>query len=138
MYYESQSTIGKLFRLIDLPAVQIVRRAVHFQQRHMEHADSDDTGEERARVLVEFCAFKGPSPRRAAVWDAVRRRVAAFIDTSSEACSIDEVFDAWQLYCSYVSQLRGICAECTLTYGREAMLTEEEAVVSRRLPSLRD
>lgn len=62
------------------------------------------------------------------VTNAVQDRVADFIQTDDY--DDDTIIGIWELYNTYVSQLRAICADHTLSHTRSAMLTEEEAVVS--------
>ena len=123
-YYQSTRAIGRLFRSIDLPAIRTARRAVHYQQQHMVGGGSGT----HADVLSGFIRAR---PRQVdTIWPAVRQRVAQFINASRAAYSSDEVLSVWDLYNSYVSQLRVICTENTISYARDSMLAEEEAVVS--------
>ncbi|OBZ79741.1 putative RNA-dependent RNA polymerase 1 [Grifola frondosa] len=58
---------------------------------------------------------------------AVQHRVSEFISTDDY--DDDTITGIWELYQSYVSRLRAICADHTLSHSRSAMLTEEEAVI---------
>ena len=119
-YYRSETAIGKLFRAIDLPAVQTAQRAVRFQRRHMDHED------QLADIQSQFAYTK--VPRENVVAQAVQRRVSEFIDT--DTYDNKTIKDIWEMYNSYISQLRAICADFTLAPSRSAMLSEEEVVVS--------
>jgi RNA-dependent RNA polymerase len=55
------------------------------------------------------------------------QRVAGFIPLGRH--DDDLVAEIWELYCNYASQLQTLCADHTLSHERNAMLTEEEAVV---------
>ena len=123
-YYKSTKAIGKLFRSIDLPAIQTVQRAARFQRRHMRHADQD----EYANILELFDEEADMEDRIAV---AVQERVSEFIST--DEYDDDLISRIWDLYKSYTSQLRAICADHTLEHRRSAMLTEEEVVVSLAL-----
>ncbi len=126
-YYESDRAIGKLFRAIDLPAIQVVQRAARFQRRHMPDTDQDG---QLADVLALIYADEEDADD---VAGAVRDRVAEFIHTNEYDDAT--ITDIWELYNTYVSQLRAICADNTLSHSRSAMLTEEEAVVRASAPS---
>ncbi|TBU35150.1 RdRP-domain-containing protein [Dichomitus squalens] len=120
-YYPSTKAIGKLFRSIDLPAVQTVQRVARRQRRHMHNANQDD---EYADVL-ELLHDETPMDDRTAV--AVQERISEFI--SPDEYDGDFIRRIWDLYKSYTSQLRAICADHTLEHKRSAMLTEEEVVI---------
>lgn len=122
-YYQSDRAIGKLFRAIDLPAVRVVERAARFQRRHMPDTDHDG---QLADVLEEMHTDNEDADEE--VMAAVRDRVSEFVDTRDyDDATITGI---WELYNTYVSQLRAICADHTLSNSRSAMLTEEEAAVS--------
>ncbi|KAI0361727.1 RdRP-domain-containing protein [Trametes cingulata] len=122
-YYESVRAIGKLYRSIDLPALRQVDRVARKQSRHMR-------GEEES-VAAVLAQFRSDEPNEDHedddVYIAVRDRTGEFIDTSD----YDDVTvtGIWELYNTYVSRLRAICADHTLSTSRSAMLTEEEAIV---------
>ncbi|KAI1797788.1 RdRP-domain-containing protein [Ganoderma leucocontextum] len=118
-YYHSMTAVGKLFRAIDLPALQTVERAVRFQQRHMNQ------DEQLVHILNQIYYTK--VPRDNVVSQAVQRHVAEFIET--DEYDDQTITNIWEMYSSYVSELRGICADFTLSPSRSAMLSEEEVVV---------
>ncbi|RPD82652.1 RdRP-domain-containing protein [Lentinus tigrinus ALCF2SS1-7] len=120
-YYPSTRAIGKLFRAIDLPAVQVVERAANFQRRHMPGTDHES---QLAEVLDQMYADDEAEDDEAMA--AVRDRVGEFVETSDY--NDTTIAEIWELYNTYVSQLRAICADHTLSHSRSAMLTEEEAV----------
>ena len=121
-YYKSHRAIGKLFRAIDLPAVNVVQRAARFQHRHMPGIDHEG---QLAEVLDQM---HGDEDLNDDVVATVRDRVAEFIDPSDyDSATITGI---WELYNTYVSNLRALCPDHTLSHSRSAMLTEEEAVVS--------
>lgn len=121
-FYESVRAIGKLYRSIDLPALRTVDRAARYQLRHMRQAGQDFL----PTILGQFHTNR--SSEEDVVFDAVRHHVAGFIDPGSyDRATVTSI---WELYNSYVSRLRAICADHALENSRTAMLTEEEAVVS--------
>lgn len=131
-YYESVRAIGKLFRSIDLPALDEAERVARSQRRFMW--SEDDGGAPFSAVLEYFYSDEWQDDDDA-VMTAVQERVAEFIriDTHDD----DAVREMWGLYYSYASQLRAVCADHTLSHQRDSLLTEEEAVVSARGPSRR-
>ncbi|KAH9857867.1 RdRP-domain-containing protein [Lenzites betulinus] len=122
-YYESNRAIGKLYRAIDLPAPKTVGRTARTQQEHMGDV-GDSTGALPA-ILARFRENWWPEEDEA--FDAVYDRVAEF--TAPEVYDDATVTSIWELYSTYVSRLRSICADHALQSSRTAMLTEEEAVV---------
>ncbi|GJE86033.1 RNA dependent RNA polymerase [Phanerochaete sordida] len=120
-YYESQRAIGKLFRRIDLPAVEAIRREQKSQRRSL--AEGHQAAVED--VIFEFNeeTYDEDSSLQVALVD----RIAMFIALGRHADDI--IAEIWELYLNYVSQLQTICADHTLSHERTAMLTEEEAVV---------
>ncbi|KAI0651763.1 RdRP-domain-containing protein [Trametes meyenii] len=122
-FYESDRAIGKLYRSIDLPALRSVDRVAR-RKEYMQMRLGDDREGALAYIKGQFRASQ-PSRRGNAVFEAVRGRVAGFIRPND----FDDatVTSIWELYCTYASRLRAICADHTLS--RSAILTEEEAVV---------
>ncbi|KAI9062979.1 RdRP-domain-containing protein [Trametes sanguinea] len=120
-FYESTRAIGKLYRAIDLPALRTVNSVRRFQRRHLG-ADSESTAAEF------FARFQSADDRQASeIFIVVQERVEEFIDPA--AYDQAAVTANWELYRTYVSRLRAICADHTLSNSRTAMLTEEEAVI---------
>ncbi|KAI0669992.1 RdRP-domain-containing protein [Trametes maxima] len=120
-YYKSSRAIGELYRSIDLPALRSVDRVAR-REEHMEMRDDREGA--LTYIIGQFRAGQ-PSRRGNEVFEAVLGRVARFICPNS----FDDatVTSVWELYCTYASRLRAICADHTLS--RSAILTEEEAVV---------
>ncbi len=121
-FYESVRAIGKLYRSIDLPALRTVDRAARYQIRHMRQDGQDVL----PTILAQFRANRFGEEDE--VFNAVRDHIAGFIYSGSYDQAT--VTSTWELYNSYVSRLRAICADHALENSRTAMLTEEEAVVS--------
>ena len=126
LYYESSRAIGKLFRSIDLPALREAERAGRRQRRRLQNATRD---EELGDIFEAF--YENILDEDDEVAEAVRERVAAFIVT--EEPDDEMITVVWERFGSYVSALRSICADYTLSQSRSAMLTEAEAVVSERV-----
>ncbi|KAJ8088563.1 hypothetical protein PM082_022636 [Marasmius tenuissimus] len=63
------------------------------------------------------------------LYDAVASRVAEFIDDAEAPMDEDSEEHISNLFRGYRSELEAICSAHTLSKGRGAMLTEEEAVV---------
>ncbi|KAI0374260.1 RdRP-domain-containing protein [Pilatotrama ljubarskyi] len=120
-YYESVRAIGKLYRSIDLPALRQVNRVARNQRRHMRD-EADDTV---TAILAKFRSDQLSEDDE--VYVALRDRTAEFIDPGDY--DDGTVTGIWELYNTYVSRLRAICADHTLSTSRSAMLTEEEAIV---------
>lgn len=116
-YYPSQRAIGRLFREIQLPALDIVR-GVNRAQRKKLHEDEDD------RLVAQFgrISFRDDDQVDVAVYD----RITDFIDADVDP---DHRTSAFGLFDRYTADLKMICAAHTISYRRDAMLTEEEATV---------
>lgn len=119
-YYKSQRAIGRLFREIRLPALDIVRRVNRAQRKKLH-----EEGEEDDRLVAQF---GGMSLRRDddQVDVAVYGRITQFIDGDVDA---NYRAQAFTLFDRYTADLKTICASHTIYYSRDAMLTEEEAAV---------
>ncbi|THH34116.1 hypothetical protein EUX98_g35 [Antrodiella citrinella] len=123
-YYESQHHIGKLYRMITLPALPEVQRAQNAQRRLLR-SERTVTVEE---VLAAFEAdHEDDEEDPNLVREAVETHVLNYISLGRH----DDVLvsEVWDLFSSYRSELQTICAENTVSRDRSAMLTEEEAVV---------
>lgn len=121
-YYQSQRAIGELYRLIDLPALEIVQRAGRSQRRRMRKPGNQH--DHPPDILEQF--YDEPLVDNE-VGIVIQQRIADFIDPDDY--DDDFICHIWDLYNSYASQLRAICADHTLEHKRAGMLTEEEAVV---------
>jgi len=114
-YYESQRAIGKLFRGINLPALQTVQQASRLQRRQLME-DGEDGLEE---------IFSDLALSRDALYMTVEEYVQEFgIDMEAE---IPE--DIRDIFGRYTSELLNICASHSLSPSKSAMLTEEEAII---------
>jgi RNA-dependent RNA polymerase len=116
-YYESQRAIGRLFRAIKLPALDIARRVNRTQKKKMDGEEDDDLAKKIGRMSLQD---------KDEVDLAVRDRVAEFID---EDVDPDDRAHAFSLFERYSAEHKTICASHTISYRRDAMLTEEEAAV---------
>lgn len=118
-WYQSQRAIGRLFRAIELPALDIVQRVSRAQRKKLhEEEDEDD------RLLVQFGRMSLRDDDQVDV--AVYGRITEFID---EDVNPDYRARAFVLFDMYTAELKTICASHTISYRRDAMLTEEEVVV---------
>ena len=115
-YYESHRAIGRLFRAIKLPALDIVQKVGRTQRKKMREED-DDLVTHFARMSV-----RDDDQVDVAVWN----RVSDFIDADVDN---DHRIRAFDLFERYAGDLKMICISYTISYRRDAMLTEEEAVV---------
>lgn len=122
-YYQSNCAIGRLFRDVDLPAIQHAQSSSRRQRRKMEEDETEDqTIEElmaglRVDVPDWLCEIE----------EKVDDRVEGFI--SLEPGSKQETSDAQEAFSNFASQLRSISMDHALSQARGAMLTEEEVVV---------
>ncbi|KAI0704900.1 RdRP-domain-containing protein [Cytidiella melzeri] len=119
-YYQSPRAIGRLFRDIDLPAVSTVRN-VQRRQRRILQEDEVATLDDILRSYAE------DEPEDHPAYEAVFAHVSGFINNDRYEEGI--VAEMWDLFGNYKSQLQSICADHTLSNAKNAMLTEEEAVV---------
>ena len=120
-YYESTTAVGRLFRAIQLPAPDIARRVNRAQRRKLR---AEAKGEENVRLLAEFGRLSTRDDDEVDV--AVSVRITKFIDGDVDP---DYRARALTLFDRYTAELKTICAAYTISYSRDAMLTEEEAVV---------
>ena len=117
-YYPSQRAIGRLFREIELPALDIVRNVSRMQRRRLRVEEEDD------RLIAQFGRISLRDNDQ--VDEAVYGRIIDFIDADVDS---DHRTSAIALFDRYIAELKMICAAHTISYHRDAMLTEEEAVV---------
>jgi RNA-dependent RNA polymerase len=107
-HYTSEKAIGKLFRAIDLPALQVQRRSARHQYRQFVESDTGP-----AEIEVDE-----------AIHDALSRLVPRYISLVEEDVGgVSHTFDRFS------SDLFDICANHALSNSRTAVLTEEEAIV---------
>ncbi|CAL1696034.1 unnamed protein product [Somion occarium] len=119
-FYESSRAIGRLFRAIDLPASQTVQTAQRAQRRRLREGSAS-----LQDILEGFHAAEPVEDDEVSL--AVYERVTQFIAVGRHPDDI--IVELWELFEQYASQLRTICADHTVSNSRDAMLTEEEAVV---------
>ncbi|KAJ7042548.1 RNA-directed RNA polymerase 2 [Mycena alexandri] len=121
-YYKSDRAIGKLFRAINLPDVQHAATLSQFERRmiregRMRPPQVDDLAE----TLEGLDLDDDPMVL------AIQTNVARFIETTARPPEIGEYIA--QIFNRYASELQGICVAHTLSHGKTALLSEEEAVV---------
>ncbi|THU79982.1 RdRP-domain-containing protein [Dendrothele bispora CBS 962.96] len=123
-YYKSQKAIGKLFRGIKLSAPQLVAQLGREQRQKMRDEEYyEEDIDELVDMFQGFASFDDDP-----VWVAVSERVSDYIDVDNTI--EDDVQDEIKsLFQGYKSDLSSICSAHTLSSGRTAMLTEEEAVI---------
>jgi hypothetical protein len=120
-YYQSQRAIGKLFRAIDLPEVQMHVRAAR-QRRQQVREDQPEADLDEVFAALCMNDIVGDP-----LESAVESRVAEFIivdDPNSEYMKL-----AIESLDRYSRELQGICACNAIQRHKSAMLSEEEAVV---------
>lgn len=118
-WYESQRAIGRLFRAITLPALEIAQRVSTAQRRKLR-----EEGDEDERLLAQFGRINISMDDQIDV--AVYGRITQFID---EDVDPDYRAGAFVLFDKYTEELKTICITHTISHRRDAMLTEEEAAV---------
>ncbi|KAI0762892.1 RdRP-domain-containing protein [Fomes fomentarius] len=123
-YDQSTRAIGKLFRSIELPALQRAERGARRQRRKMQHGNRD---EQLGDILEYFYEEPDEADPMDEVTKAILARVADFIPAEKNDDKM--ITGIWECYGAYVSTLRSICADYTLSQSRFAMLTEAEAEV---------
>ena len=116
-YYESQRAIGRLFRAIELPALDIVRRVNRTQRKKMDEEEDNDLAEKIGRMSLQD---------NDEVDVAVHGRVTSFINPDVNRDHRDHALSIFE---RYTVELKTICASHTISYRRDAILTEEEAAV---------
>ena len=122
-YYKSTTAIGRLFRAIELPALDIVRSVNRAQRKKLRVKEGEPPGEDD-RLVAQFgrISLRGDDQVDVAVYD----RITEFIDGDVDP---DHRAFAFGLFDRYTAELKGICAAHTISCRRDAMLTEEEAAV---------
>jgi hypothetical protein len=120
-WYKSQRAIGRLFRAIELPALDIVRSVSQVQRKKLEVEEEDDDDD---RLITQFGRMSLRDDDQVDV--AVYGRITDFIDVDVDP---DYRSHAFTLFDRYTAELKTICSSYTISYRRDAMLTEEEAAV---------
>jgi RNA-dependent RNA polymerase len=119
-FYQSQKAIGRLFRAVDLPDVQVHTRAARLRRQQVR---DDDSEADLDQVFAALCMDDGQSDP---LESAVERRVAEFISIDPDSNSVRLAIESLG---RYSVELQGICACNALQRHKNAMLSEEEAVV---------
>ena len=119
-FYPSQKAIGKLFRDIDLPEVQIRRRAARRERQHIR----DDAPE--ADLDEIFAALCMENRRGDSLESAVEDCVDEFIGLEPSSKFVKLAIESLS---RYSIELQGICASNAIQRNKGAMLSEEEAVI---------
>ena len=122
-YYKSTTAIGRLFRAIELPALDIVRN-VNRAQRKKLRAKEVEPGEDN-RLVTQFgriSLLRNDDRVDVVVYDLITEFIDGDVDPYHRAF-------AFGLFDRYTSELKGICAAHTISCRQDAMLTEEEAAV---------
>ena len=118
-WYESSRAIGRLFRAIELPALDIAQRVSKTQRKRLHEGEDEDD-----RLLVQFGRMSLRDDDQVDV--AVYGRITEFIE---EDVDPDHRARAFTLFDRYCAELKDICVSHTISRRRDAMLTEEEAAV---------
>ena len=116
-YYESTKAIGRLFRAIELPALDIARRVNRKHRKKTQEVDDDHLVAQFGRM-----SLREDDQVDVAVYGRVTDFIGADVDPDHRA-------RAFALFDRYTAELKTICASHTISYRRDAMLTEEEAAV---------
>jgi RNA-dependent RNA polymerase len=119
-FYESQKAIGKLFRAIDLPDVQTRNSTTRRRRQHI-HDNAPD-----ADLDEVFAALCIGDRHNDALESAVEGRVEEFIDVEPHSRSVTFAVKSLD---RYSLTLQGICSCNVLQSRKDAILSEEEAVV---------
>jgi len=120
-FYPSQKAIGRLFRAIDLPEVQMHNRAARQKRQQIRDEDPEP---DLDQVFAALCMDDGQvDPLEL----AVESRVAEFISVEPNSQNVKLAIESLG---RYSMELQGICACNALQrHKKAAMLSEEEAVV---------
>lgn len=118
-YYESLRAIGRLFRKIELPAVDIATRTEREQQRRVERAEAQD--------LANLMSSMRLKPSR--LTRTLRHEVSQYISPQRVEDDREMIQDAADSFARYSSDLQIACASLTLSRRLDATLTEEEATI---------
>ncbi|KAK0246074.1 RNA-directed RNA polymerase 2 [Armillaria nabsnona] len=121
-YYQSTRAIGRLFRAIELPAIEVKpnrkrgTRGSGVPNINTEHQDLDQISDALSNLDFD------DDPVLAEIED----RVSQFIETTG--ASQEELEYLVRIFRRYQAELQGICASYTLSH-RGGMLSEEEVVI---------
>jgi len=124
-FYQSQKAIGRLFRGIDLPEVQIRSHAGHAERRLRQHVRHDEAETDLDEIFAALCM---EDRRDDPLESAVEGRLAAagFITLEPDSALVKAAIESLG---RYSGELQGICACNAIQRRKDAMLSEEEAVI---------
>jgi len=120
-FYPSQKAIGRLFRDIYLPEVQT---RDHAGRRLRQHVRNDEAETDLDEIFAALCM---EDQRDDPLESAVEDRVAEFIPLDDPDSALVRV--AIESLGRYSAELQGICACNAIQRRKDAMLSEEEAVI---------
>lgn len=117
-HYRSKMALGQLFRAIELPALSVADQEA-LAQRRQNRGRSDMSLKEAMDALTN----KAGTHRDTPLFWVVRRLVGERIPLRFSPRIITGMLHLYNKYCS---DLLCICQENTLSYAKDAQLTEEE------------
>ena len=118
-FYQSPKAIGRLFRAIDLPEVQMQTAT----RRNRRQIRDDDVEPDFDQLFAALCMDDGQSDP---LGSAVENRVADFISVEPDSQNVKLAIESLG---RYSMELQAICVGNALQHHKGAMLSEEEAVV---------
>ena len=119
-FYPSKKAIGRLFREIDLPEVQTRNYA---GRRLRQHVRDDEAETDLDEIFAALCM---EDQRGDPLESAVEDRVAEFIPLDPDSALVRTAIESLG---RYSIELQGICACNAIQRRKDAMLSEEEAVI---------
>jgi len=122
-YYPSFKAIGKLFRAIDLPALDTVKEEAHRERRSLKRLDQEGDKESFLEDLFAELCLDQPDDH---IFLAVEERVSLFIDTEPHSGFLKLLTD---VLAQYTVDLHAACVTHCLSREKDGMLTEAEAVI---------
>ncbi|KAJ7130056.1 RNA-directed RNA polymerase 2, partial [Mycena crocata] len=121
-YYPSKRAIGKLFRAIELPEIKPGTLS-SFERRLMKEGRLKLPTVDHLADSLDGFNLNDDDP----VVLAIEAHVSRYIRT--QVRPPDTVEYIAQIFNRYASELQGLCVAHTLSHGKTALLSEEEAVV---------
>lgn len=119
-YYHSSRAIGRLFRAIELPAIETAPN----RRRRTRGSGNTDTGHQDLDEISD--ALSNLDFEDDAVLAEIGERVSQFIETTGG--SLEELEYLVRIFRRYQAELHGICTSYSLSH-RGANLSEEEVVI---------
>ncbi|KAF7339912.1 RNA-dependent RNA polymerase [Mycena venus] len=120
-FYQSQRAIGKLFRAIKLPDVEPDTLS-RFERRMIKAGRLTAPPVDDLAETLDGLNLDGDP-----MMLAIKACVGRFISTNDRPPETVEYIS--QIFNRYASEFQGICIAHTLSHGKTALLSEEEAVV---------